>query len=98
MPTPVLLPHGKTVDLDAVTVIRSVSDTESTSFNERMAMMPGGTGVISERRWTVALEVKGETGIQNRYNLRCHRRGAHRAARVGREPLQAHRWRQCRGR
>lgn len=30
--------------------------------------MPGGTGVISDRRWTVALEAKGENGIQTRYN------------------------------
>lgn len=67
MSTHVLLPHGKTVDLDAVTVIRSVSDTESKKFNERMATLPGGTGVISDRRWTVALEVKGESGIQTRY-------------------------------
>ncbi len=67
MPTPVLLPHGKTVDLDAVAVIRSVSANESQRFNERMATMPGGNGVVSDRRWTVALEVKGEKGIQTRY-------------------------------
>ena len=67
MPTTVLLPHGKTVDLDAVAVIRSVSANESQRFNERMATMPGGNGVISDRRWTVALEVKGEKGIQTRY-------------------------------
>lgn len=67
MPTSVLLPHGKTVDLDAVAVIRSVSPAESQRFNERMATMPGGNGTISDRRWTVALEVKGEKGIQTRY-------------------------------
>lgn len=67
MPTPVLLPHGKTVDLDAVAVIRSVSANESQRFNERMATLPGGNGVISDRRWTVALEVQGEKGIQTRY-------------------------------
>lgn len=67
MPTSVLLPHGKTIDLDAVAVIRSVSENESTRFNERMATMPGGNGVVSDRRWTVALEVKGEKGIQTRY-------------------------------
>jgi hypothetical protein len=32
-----------------------------------MATLPGGNGVISERRWTVALEVRGEKGIQTRY-------------------------------
>ena len=67
MPTPVLLPHGKTIDLDAVAVIRSVSANESTRFNERMATMPGGNGLVSDRRWTVALEVRGEKGIQTRY-------------------------------
>jgi hypothetical protein len=67
MPTSVLLPHGKTIDLDAVAVIRSVSPNESQRFNERMATMPGGTGIISDRRWTVALEVQGEKGIQTRY-------------------------------
>lgn len=67
MPTSVLLPHGKTVDLDAVAVIRSVSANESQRFNERRATMPGGNGVVSDRRWTVALEVRGEKGIQTRY-------------------------------
>lgn len=67
MPTSVLLPHGKTIDLDAVAVIRSVSANESQRFNERMATMPGGNGVISDRRWTVALELQGEKGIQTRY-------------------------------
>ena len=67
MPTSVLLPHGKTIDLDAVAVIRSVGANESQRFNERMATMPGGNGVISDRRWTVALEVKAEKGIQTRY-------------------------------
>lgn len=67
MTTSVLLPHGKTIDLDAVAVIRSVGANESQRFNERMATMPGGNGVISDRRWTVALEVKGEKGIQTRY-------------------------------
>lgn len=67
MPTSVLLPHGKTVDLDAVTVIRSVSANESQRFNERMAAMPGGNGVISDRLWTVALEVQTDKGIQTRY-------------------------------
>lgn len=32
-----------------------------------MATMPGGNGVVSDRRWTVALEVRGEKGIQTRY-------------------------------
>ncbi len=67
MSTHVLLPHGKTIDLDAVTVIRSVGEPESQKFNERMALLPGNAGVISDRRWSVALEVRSETGIKTRY-------------------------------
>lgn len=67
MPTQVLLPHGKTVDLDAVTVIRSVGQPESQKHNERIATLPGSSGIVSDRRWTVALEVMGENGIQTRY-------------------------------
>src|SRR5262245_4393721 len=49
MPTPVFLPHGKTLDLDSVTVIRSVSENESTRFNNRAATLPGSSGVVSDR-------------------------------------------------
>lgn len=68
MPTAVLLPHGKTVDIEGVKVIRSVSQQESDNFNERMARMPNNAGLISNRRWTVALEVpNARGGISTRY-------------------------------
>jgi hypothetical protein len=67
MATTVILPHGTSIDLDAVKVIRAVGEKESDGFNHRMAARPGGTGIISDSRWTVALEVMGEKGITTRY-------------------------------
>jgi hypothetical protein len=67
MPTNVILPHGRQVDLDGVAVIRSVSSKESDGYNSRLAedlaKRPDFNGVVPSRRWTVVLEKPNADGF-----------------------------------
>jgi hypothetical protein len=67
----VTLPHGKSMDLDTVAVVRSVSQAESDAYNARLLedlkKRPDYAGIVPSRRWTVALEVAGEQRVTTRY-------------------------------
>ena len=61
----VRLPHGQSLDLSDVNVIRSVDQKESDGYNDRIA---ADLGTHSQRRWTAAIEKPGESGkITTRY-------------------------------
>ncbi len=68
----VILPHGKSMDLDGVAVIRSVDQKESDGYNARLLedlkQRPGYDGVVPSRRWSVALEAANSDGrVNTRY-------------------------------
>lgn len=62
----VILPDGKSFDLDGVTVIRTVEQAESDAFNARtlesLEKRLGFDGVVPSRRWTVVLEKPNDEG------------------------------------
>jgi hypothetical protein len=68
----VILPHGKSADLDGTTVIRSVDQKESDGYNDRitadLAKRPDYTGIVASRRWTLAYEQPNADGrVVTRY-------------------------------
>jgi hypothetical protein len=70
----VILPHGKSADLDGVAVIRTVDETESNGYNARLLEdlkgRPDYNGIVPSRRWTVAIEKPSADGrVNTRYTI-----------------------------